>query len=135
MDICTQPARNIPSSSATSRRSPSCHGTSSPKTTSTSTARRRFSTARSNGVSELRERPTEQPNWVEEDRHQRGGRLPRKNYKDMALNRKEILEVDALLHERVYEKDEIIFEEGDDGHGIFIIISGKVRAVPSHELL
>jgi CRP/FNR family transcriptional regulator, cyclic AMP receptor protein len=51
------------------------------------------------------------------------------------LTRKEILEVDELLHERVYEKDEIIFEEGDPGHGIFIIVSGKLRADPSHELL
>jgi CRP/FNR family cyclic AMP-dependent transcriptional regulator len=51
------------------------------------------------------------------------------------LTRKEILEVDELLHERIYEKDEIIFEEGDPGHGIFIIVSGKVRADPSHELL
>jgi CRP/FNR family cyclic AMP-dependent transcriptional regulator len=51
------------------------------------------------------------------------------------LTRKEILEVDELLHERIYEKDEIIFEEGDPGHGIFIIVSGKVRADPSHKLL
>jgi CRP/FNR family transcriptional regulator, cyclic AMP receptor protein len=51
------------------------------------------------------------------------------------LTGKEILEVDELLHERIYEKDEIIFEEGDPGHGIFIIVSGKVRADPSHELL
>ena len=51
------------------------------------------------------------------------------------LTRAEILEVDELLHERVYEKDEIIFEEGDPGQGVFIIVSGKVRADPSHELL
>src|SRR6267154_442668 len=51
------------------------------------------------------------------------------------LTRKEILEVDQLLHERAYEKDEIIFEEGDAGHGIFIIISGKVRAKSSHKLI
>jgi len=51
------------------------------------------------------------------------------------LTRKEILEVDELLHERIYEKDEIIFEEGDPGHGIFIIVSGKLRADPSHKLL
>jgi len=51
------------------------------------------------------------------------------------LTRKEILEVDELLHERIYEKDEILFEEGDPGHGIFIIVSGKVRADPSHKLL
>ena len=51
------------------------------------------------------------------------------------LTRKEILEVDELLHERVYEKGEIVFEEGDLGHGIFIIVSGKVRADSSHDLL
>jgi CRP/FNR family transcriptional regulator, cyclic AMP receptor protein len=51
------------------------------------------------------------------------------------LTRKEILEVDELLHERIYEKDEIIFEEGDPGHGIFIVVSGKLRADPSHKLL
>ena len=51
------------------------------------------------------------------------------------LTRTEILEVDQLLHERAYEKDEIIFEEGDAGHGIFIIISGRVRAKSSHKLL
>jgi CRP/FNR family cyclic AMP-dependent transcriptional regulator len=48
------------------------------------------------------------------------------------LTRKEILEVDELLHERIYEKDEILFEEGDPGHGIFIVVSGKLRVKPSH---
>jgi len=51
------------------------------------------------------------------------------------LTNKEILEVDELLHERTYEQDEIIFEEGDQGHGVFIIISGKVRVDPCHKLL
>jgi CRP-like cAMP-binding protein len=51
------------------------------------------------------------------------------------LTFKEALEVDELLHERVYEKGEIIFEEGDIGHGIFVVVSGKVRVDPSHELL
>jgi len=51
------------------------------------------------------------------------------------LTRKEILEVDALLHERTYEKDEIIFEEGEAGHGIFIIVSGKVRVKSNRKLL
>jgi CRP-like cAMP-binding protein len=51
------------------------------------------------------------------------------------LTRAEILEVDDLLHERAYEKDEVIFGKGDTGHGIFIIVSGKVRADPGHELL
>jgi len=47
----------------------------------------------------------------------------------------EALEVDELLHERVYEKGEIIFEEGDIGQGIFAVVSGKVRVDSSHELL
>jgi CRP-like cAMP-binding protein len=51
------------------------------------------------------------------------------------LTRKEILEVDELLHERAYEKGEIVFEENDSGHGVFIVLSGKLRADPSHELL
>jgi CRP-like cAMP-binding protein len=51
------------------------------------------------------------------------------------LTNKEILEVDELLHERIYEPDETIFEEGDQGHGVFIIISGKVRVDPCHNLL
>jgi CRP-like cAMP-binding protein len=51
------------------------------------------------------------------------------------LSRKEILEVDELLHERTYQKDEIIFEQGDAGHGIFIIISGKVRVKSTCKLL
>ena len=51
------------------------------------------------------------------------------------LSRREILEMDGLLHERTYEKDEIIFEEGDAGHGIFIIVSGRVRVRSSRKLL
>ena len=51
------------------------------------------------------------------------------------LTRKELLAVDSLLYERTYEKDEILFEEGDPGHGIFIILSGKARARSSSKLL
>lgn len=51
------------------------------------------------------------------------------------LTFKEALEVDELLHERVYEQGETIFEEGDLGHGIFLVVSGKVRVDPGHELL
>ena len=49
------------------------------------------------------------------------------------LSHKELLEIDELLHERVYEKDEVVFEEGDPGHGFFIIVSGKLRALPKNE--
>jgi CRP-like cAMP-binding protein len=51
------------------------------------------------------------------------------------LTRKEILEVDELLYERVYEKDEVVFEEGDPGHGVFIVVSGRLRADPGNESL
>lgn len=51
------------------------------------------------------------------------------------LTRKEILEVDELLYERVYEKDEIVFEAGDPGHGVFIVVSGRLRVDPSNEAL
>jgi CRP-like cAMP-binding protein len=51
------------------------------------------------------------------------------------LTRKEILEVDELLHERVYEKNEVVFEEGDAGHGVFIVVSGKLRAETNRQSL
>jgi len=51
------------------------------------------------------------------------------------LNRNEILEVNELLHERVYEKNEIVFEDGDAGHGVFIVVSGKLRAEPKQKML
>jgi CRP/FNR family transcriptional regulator, cyclic AMP receptor protein len=51
------------------------------------------------------------------------------------LTHREILEVDELLHERVYEKDEVVFEEGDPGHGIFIVVNGKLRVSPSRDSL
>jgi CRP/FNR family transcriptional regulator len=54
-------------------------------------------------------------------------------FRDLSFN--EALELKELLHERVYEKGEIIFEEGDIGHGIFVVVSGKVRVDASHEML
>ena len=53
-------------------------------------------------------------------------------FRDLSFN--EALELDELLHERVFEKGEIIFDKGDIGHGIFVVISGKVRVDPSGEL-
>lgn len=34
--------------------------------------------------------------------------------------------VDGLLHERSYVKDEVIFDEGDEGQAIYFILGGKV---------
>jgi CRP/FNR family cyclic AMP-dependent transcriptional regulator len=51
------------------------------------------------------------------------------------LTTREILEVIPLLHERVYEKGEIVFEEGDQGHGIFVVLTGSVRVESRREPL
>jgi CRP-like cAMP-binding protein len=51
------------------------------------------------------------------------------------LTARELREVDELLHERSYQKDEIIFDEGDVGLGLFIIVSGRAKASSSHPML
>lgn len=50
------------------------------------------------------------------------------------LSRNELLEVDELLHERTYEPGEIIFEKGEMGHGIYIILEGRVKVNPCPDL-
>jgi len=51
------------------------------------------------------------------------------------LSTRELREVDELLHERTYQKDEIIFDEGDVGLGLFIVVTGRVRVISSHASL
>jgi CRP/FNR family transcriptional regulator, cyclic AMP receptor protein len=51
------------------------------------------------------------------------------------LSARELWAVDELLHERFYEKDEVIFDEGDVGLGLFVIVSGRVKIVSSHTTL
>jgi CRP-like cAMP-binding protein len=51
------------------------------------------------------------------------------------LTARELREVDELLHERSYLKDEIIFDEGDVGLGLFIIVAGRAKASSSHPML
>lgn len=51
-------------------------------------------------------------------------------FKNLSAN--ELREVDELLHERIYQKDEIVFDEGDVGLGLFVVVSGRVRAYSSH---
>jgi CRP-like cAMP-binding protein len=43
---------------------------------------------------------------------------------DLAPN--ELAIVDGLLHERDFLKDEVIFDEGEDGQGIYIVLEGSV---------
>jgi CRP-like cAMP-binding protein len=43
-----------------------------------------------------------------------------------ALDAKEHREVAGLLHERRYEQGEVIFDQGEDAHALYVVISGKV---------
>lgn len=52
-----------------------------------------------------------------------------------ALSVHELREVEELLHERSYETGEIVFDEGDVGLGLFIVVSGRMRASSSHPAL
>lgn len=41
--------------------------------------------------------------------------------------------VDGLLHERSFLADEIIFDEGEDGQALYVLLSGRVRVSRSRE--
>jgi CRP/FNR family cyclic AMP-dependent transcriptional regulator len=51
------------------------------------------------------------------------------------LATRELRELEELLHERFYQTDEIIFDEGDEGLGLFIVVSGRVKVSSSHPAL
>lgn len=51
------------------------------------------------------------------------------------LTAHELHELDELLHERSYQKDEVIFEEGDAGLGLFVIADGRVGIKSTHATL
>ncbi len=42
------------------------------------------------------------------------------------LTRREFSTIDAMLHERDYVKDELIFDVGEDSQAIYIVLSGAV---------
>jgi CRP/FNR family cyclic AMP-dependent transcriptional regulator len=46
-------------------------------------------------------------------------------FKDLPL--RELGMVDNLLHERHYLADEVIFDEGEEGQGLFIVLNGRVK--------
>src|SRR5437763_16891546 len=48
------------------------------------------------------------------------------------LSGRELRELEELLHERSYLPEEVIFDEGDIGLGLFIVVSGRVKGVSSH---
>ncbi|NOX88496.1 MAG: cyclic nucleotide-binding domain-containing protein [Calditrichaeota bacterium] len=43
------------------------------------------------------------------------------------LTRKELRQLERILHQRSYKKDEVIFSEGEPGVGMYIIETGQVR--------
>jgi CRP/FNR family cyclic AMP-dependent transcriptional regulator len=51
------------------------------------------------------------------------------------LSIREMRELDDLLHERSYQTGETIFDEGDTGLGLFIVVDGKVKISSSHTAL
>lgn len=42
------------------------------------------------------------------------------------LTQREMKIVDGFMHERSYLKDEVIFDEGEEGQAIYLILAGKV---------
>lgn len=44
----------------------------------------------------------------------------------------EIKFVDGLMHERRYLPDEIVFDEGDEGQALYLIMSGRVQISRGH---
>ncbi len=45
------------------------------------------------------------------------------------LSKRELAVVNGLMHDRNYLKGEIIFDEGDDGQALYVILSGRVAIV------
>jgi CRP/FNR family transcriptional regulator, cyclic AMP receptor protein len=46
-------------------------------------------------------------------------------FKDLPM--RELRMVDELLHERRYLADEVIFDEGEEGQGLFVVLQGRIR--------
>ena len=45
------------------------------------------------------------------------------------LKARELRIVDGLLHERSYLADEVVFDEGEDGQALYVVLSGEVLIV------
>jgi CRP-like cAMP-binding protein len=48
-------------------------------------------------------------------------------FKDLSMRDLEM--VNNLLHERRYMTDEVIFDEGEEGQGLFVVLSGRVKII------
>ena len=49
------------------------------------------------------------------------------------LNKRELKAIERILHQRTYNTDEMIFNEGDAGVGMFIIVQGRVNIILGKE--
>ena len=57
-------------------------------------------------------------------------------FKDLPM--RDVAMVDSLMHERRYLANEVIFDEGEEGQGLFVVLSGRVKILRhghSHETL
>ena len=43
------------------------------------------------------------------------------------LSTRDLIMVDSLMHARSYLADEVIFDEGEEGQGLFVVLSGRVK--------
>ena len=51
-------------------------------------------------------------------------------FKDLSM--RDLVMVDSLMHARSYIADEVIFDEGEEGQGLFLVLSGRVKiALPA----
>jgi CRP-like cAMP-binding protein len=50
----------------------------------------------------------------------------RKLFLFSSLQAKELRVIDGLLHDRSYLKDEVIFDQGEEGQALYFVTSGKV---------
>ena len=48
-------------------------------------------------------------------------------FKDLKI--RDLAMVSSLMHERSYLADEVIFDEGEEGQGLFLVLSGRVKIV------
>jgi len=48
-------------------------------------------------------------------------------FKDLSMHDLDM--VNNLLHERRYLTDEVIFDEGEEGQGLFVVLSGRVKII------
>jgi CRP-like cAMP-binding protein len=42
------------------------------------------------------------------------------------LNPRELRVINSLLHDRAYLKDEVVFDAGEEGQALYVVLSGKV---------